>query len=98
MDEISIMDIDTYPSRLIKLALTKIGKQFPFFKEAYKFILEEEKHWPEIHPEVILLDYLFDQEHDVPRDKAVYTMVLLLDLQEDYRYLVKRAFLKYILL
>jgi len=43
------------------------------------------------------MDYVFNVENQVPLEEAVLICVLLLDLQEDYRYAVKRAFLRYIL-
>ncbi|XP_055637886.1 dynein axonemal heavy chain 3 isoform X3 [Toxorhynchites rutilus septentrionalis] len=97
LDEISVEKIDHYPSHLIKKILPRIDNRIAYLKQAYKFILQEEKLWPNINPEVILLDYLFDPEHNVHRDQAVYLVILLMDLQEDYRYHVKRSFLRYIL-
>ncbi|KAL1398756.1 hypothetical protein pipiens_008712 [Culex pipiens pipiens] len=97
LDDLAVEKIEHYPSHLIKKILPKIDDRIAYLKQAYKFILEEEKLWPNIHPEVILLDYLFDPEHNVHRDQAVYLVILLMDLQEDYRYHVKRSFLRYIL-
>lgn len=45
----------------------------------------------------MLLDYLFNANHHVPEEQALLIIALLIDLQEDYRYLVKRSFIKYIL-
>lgn len=47
--------------------------------------------------ELILADYLFDQRHHVKEEEATMVIALLMDLQEDYRYAVKRAFIKYLL-
>lgn len=47
--------------------------------------------------ELILYDYLFDHRHHVKEEEATMVIALLMDLQEDYRYAVKRAFIKYIL-
>lgn len=46
---------------------------------------------------MMLVDYLFVQKTDVKEEVALMFIALLLDLQEDYRYAVKRSFLKYIL-
>lgn len=57
-------------------------------------------YWPEIRPEIILLDYLFNSiinRNRVKESQAILLAVLLLDLQEDYRYHVKRAILHSIL-
>ncbi|XP_055607362.1 dynein axonemal heavy chain 3 isoform X2 [Uranotaenia lowii] len=97
MDELCVEKIEHYPSHLIKKILPRIDNRIAFLKNAYKFIQEEEKLWPSIYPEVILMDYIFDPEHNVHRDQAVYLMILLLDLQEDYRFHVKRSFIRYIL-
>ena len=56
-----------------------------------------QKLWPEIHPEIILLDFLFNSKYSIQKDKAVYLIILLMDLQEDYKHRVKRNFLKRIL-
>lgn len=45
----------------------------------------------------MLLDFLFDQSNEINSGDALTIIASLLDLQEDYKYLVKRAFLKYIL-
>lgn len=97
LDELAIEKIEHYPSHLIKKVLPCIDSRIAYLKQAHKFILEEEKLWPNVYPEVILLDYIFDPEHNVHRDQAVYLIILLMDLQEDYRYHVKRSFVRYIL-
>ncbi|XP_053695545.1 dynein axonemal heavy chain 3 [Sabethes cyaneus] len=97
LDELSVEKIEHYPSHLIKKILPRIDDRIAYLNAAHKFILEEEKLWPNVHPEVMLLDYLFDPEHNVRRDQAVYLTILLMDLQEDYRYHVKRSFLRHIL-
>ncbi|XP_035775701.1 dynein heavy chain 3, axonemal-like [Anopheles albimanus] len=97
LDMLDVRKIDHYPSQWIKKILPRINRNTGYLKQAHKFILEEEKLWPTIYPELILMDYLFDPDHGVPRDQAVYFLILLMDLQEDYRYYVKRTFLRYIL-
>lgn len=56
-----------------------------------------QKLWPHIQAELLLVDYLFVQKSSVTEEQATLLVALLLDLQEDYRLAVKRAFLKYIL-
>lgn len=58
---------------------------------------QNQKLWPNIKPEIILMDYLFDSKNHINENHATLIIALLLDLQEDYRYFVKRSFLKYIL-
>lgn len=53
--------------------------------------------WPNIHTEVILLDFLFNPENKIPKHIAAYIIILLMDLQEDYRNYIKRGFIKYLL-
>lgn len=60
-------------------------------------IYSMQKLWPEIEHEIMLYDYLFDQRHRVKEEEATMIIALLMDLQEDFRYAVKRAFIKYIL-
>lgn len=45
----------------------------------------------------MLLDYLFNPDNQVPIEKATLIITLLIDLQDDFRYHTKRAFLKFIL-
>ncbi|XP_037908989.1 dynein heavy chain 3, axonemal [Hermetia illucens] len=97
MKNINIRKLETYPSKLIKKVLPKIDSHIPYLQKAYKFIVKEEKLWPGIYPEVMLMDYLFNPEHHVREDEAVLIISCLIDLQEDYRHHVKRAFLRYIL-
>lgn len=59
--------------------------------------MTEVQQFPDIPPEIILLDYLFNPENKVPKHTAVYIIVLLLDLQEDFRYHIKRGFIRYLL-
>ncbi|XP_037881601.1 dynein heavy chain 3, axonemal [Glossina fuscipes] len=94
---LDILSLETYPSKLIKKVIPKITPKLSFFQDAYKFILKEEKLWPNIFPEVILMDYLFSHERHIPTDVAVLIISCLIDLQEDFRYNVKRAFLRYLL-
>lgn len=56
-----------------------------------------QKLWPEIYPEVILLDYLFNGERQINATVAVLIISCIIDLQEDFRYYVKRNFLRYLL-
>lgn len=43
------------------------------------------------------MDFLFNPENKIRREVAVMIVCLMLDLQEDYRYQVKRGFLRNIL-
>ncbi|XP_055840841.1 dynein axonemal heavy chain 3 isoform X1 [Episyrphus balteatus] len=97
MDNLSVTQLEIYPSKLIKKLLPKISAKISYLREAYKFILQEEKLWPHVYPEVILMDYLFNSDHRVQQDAAILIISCLIDLQEDFRYHVKRAFLRYIL-
>lgn len=97
LDQLDVRKIEHFPSHLIKKILPRIDQRLNHLKQAHKFISEEEQLWPNIYPEVILMDYLFDADHGVSRDQAVFFIILLMDLQEDYRYYVKRSFLRYIL-
>lgn len=66
-------------------------------KRAHKFVMAEMKQFPNISPEIILLDYLFNPENRIPKHTAVYIIILLLDLQEDFRNHIKRGFMRYLL-
>lgn len=96
-DEISVLQVECYPSNLIKKTISKIDDRLPFLQKAFKFILEEEKLWPEVKIEIIFMDFLFNPENKIKREVAVMIICLLLDLQEDYRYNIKRGFMRNIL-
>ncbi|ALC43064.1 CG17150 [Drosophila busckii] len=97
LKSMSVLQLETYPSRLIRLAVRRIDSHNPVLQDAFKFILQEEKHWPKLPPEVILMDYLFVGDRSIRLDFAILVIVCLIDLQEDFRYHVKRAFLRYLL-
>ena len=96
-DEISVNEIETYPSKYFKKIIMLVDDKNPMWKRAYKFIADEEKLWPEVKCEVMLMDFLFNTENKIRREVAVMIICLLLDLQEDYRFNVKRGFIRYIL-
>lgn len=96
-DEISVNQLETYPSKHFKMILKMINDRKAIWQKVTKFIAEEEKLWPGIKLEVILLDFLFNPENKVRRETAVMIMCLLMDLQEDYRYNIKRGFMRNIL-
>lgn len=96
-DEISVNCIETYPSKYFKKILEKVDSRNSMWRRALKFIMEEEKLWPNIKNEVIFMDFLFNPENKIRREVAVMIICLLMDLQEDYRYHVKRGFLRNIL-
>jgi dynein heavy chain len=96
-DEISVNQIEIYPSRYFKKIIPRIDDRKPLWQRAFKFIVDEERLWPGIKSEVMLMDFLFNPENKVRRETAVMIIGLLMDLQEDYRYSIKRAFMRYIL-
>lgn len=97
LDEISVNQIETYPSKYFKKILEKVDGRDPMWRRAHKFVVDEEKLWPNIKSEVMFMDFLFNPENRIRREVAVMIVCLLLDLQEDYRYHVKRGFLRSIL-
>uniref|UniRef100_A0A336M3T0 CSON009294 protein n=1 Tax=Culicoides sonorensis TaxID=179676 RepID=A0A336M3T0_CULSO len=97
MSGINVLQIETYPSKWIIRILPKIDQKLTFLRKASKSIVEEMKLWPNVHPEVMLLEFLFNPENKIPKHLAAYLIVLLMDLQEDYRNHIKRGFIKYLL-
>lgn len=96
-NEISINQIETFPSKHFKKIVLKIDDRKPIWNKAHKFLLDEEKLWPEVKSEIMFMDFLFNPENKIRREIAVMMICLLLDLQEDYRYNIKRGFMRYIL-
>jgi dynein heavy chain len=96
-DEISVNQLETYPSKHFKVILKMIDGQKSIWPKVSKFIAEEEKLWPGIKLEVILMDFLFNPENKIRREIAVMIACLLMDLQEDFRYNIKRGFMRNIL-
>ncbi|XP_036671579.3 dynein axonemal heavy chain 3 isoform X3 [Drosophila suzukii] len=97
LKSMSIVQLTTYPSHLIRKAFRRIDPKSALLQDAYRFILKEEKDWPKLPPEVILMDYLFVGDRGVRQDLAILIIVCLIDLQEDFRHHVKRNFLNYLL-
>ncbi|CRK99186.1 CLUMA_CG012500, isoform A [Clunio marinus] len=96
-DEIIINEIETFPSKLFKKIFPRIDGKNPIWIRASKFIIEEQKLWPNVKYEMIFMDFLFNPENKIRREEAVMIICLLLDLQEDFRYNIKRGFMRYIL-
>lgn len=96
-DEISVNEIETYPSKYFKKIILLVDGRNPMWRRAYKFIVEEEKLWSGVKPEAMLMDFLFNPENKIRRELAVMIIGLLMDLQEDYRFNVKRGFMRFIL-
>lgn len=96
-DEISVNEIETYPSKYFKKIVQLVNVRDPMWQKASNFIVEEMKIWPNVKPEIIFMDFLFNPENKIRRDVAVMIICLLMDLQEDYRHHTKRGFLRFIL-
>lgn len=96
-DLISVNLIETYPSKYFKKIIERIDDRKPMWKHIHKFIVNEEKLWPEIKLEVMLMDFLYNPENKIRREVAVMVICLLMDLQEDFRYSMKRNFMRCIL-
>lgn len=97
LDLISVNLIETYPSKYFKKIIERIDDRKPLWKHIHKFIVNEEKLWPEIKLEVMLMDFLYNPENKIRREVAVMIICLLMDLQEDFRYSMKRNFMRCIL-
>lgn len=52
---------------------------------------------PNTPAEIMLMDYLFNAKNQVNENEAVLLIALLLDLQEDFRYAIKRSILTFLL-
>lgn len=96
-DLISVNLVEIYPTKYFKKIIERIDDSKPMWKLIHKFIVNEEKLWPEIKLEVMLMDFLYNPENKVRREKAVMIICLLMDLEEDFRYSVKRSFMRFIL-
>ncbi|EDW73522.2 uncharacterized protein Dwil_GK16602 [Drosophila willistoni] len=97
LNGVSTLQLESYPSKLISKAFRRIDTHGELLQNAHKYIMQEQVHWPHLPPEVILMDYLFMGDRNIRQDLAVLITVCLIDLQEDFRYYVKRAFLRYLL-
>lgn len=96
-DEISVNQIETFPSSHFKTIFKIINDRKSMWQKVSKFIAEEEKLWPGVKLEVMLMDFLFNPENKIRREIAVMIICLLMDLQEDFRYSIKRGFMRNIL-
>ncbi|XP_055373574.1 dynein axonemal heavy chain 3 [Condylostylus longicornis] len=93
----NVKKIENYPSRLFMNIIQRLAEDFKIFKKAHAFIEKEKVLFPNVLSETMLINYIFDIPNNVPRSQAILIAVTLIDLQEDYRYEVKRALLRYIL-
>lgn len=53
--------------------------------------------WPRVKSEIILLNYLFNPKYKVKESEALLIVVLLLDLQEDFRLAIKLSTMRFLL-
>lgn len=53
--------------------------------------------YPDVNEVLIFLDFIFNPINGVREEDATLLAVLIHDLQEDFRYAVKRMFLRYLL-
>lgn len=53
--------------------------------------------WPRVKSEIILLNYLFNPKYQVKENEALLIIVLLLDLQQDFRLAIKRSTVRFLL-
>ncbi len=96
-DELSVNQLETYPTKQFKTIFKMIDKRKSMWQKVSKFIAEEEQLWPTIKLEVMLMDFLFNPENKIRRETAVMISCLMMDLQEDFRYSIKRSFMRNIL-
>lgn len=54
-------------------------------------------YWSGIKDEIILMNFLFSSKHLVRESEAILLIILLLDLQEDFRFAIKQSTLKFLL-
>lgn len=77
----------------------KVNYYYKYLTEFWKEMCFDHSKvlWPNVKPEIILMDYLFDQSNRIKESEAVLLIILLLDLQEDFRYAVKRSIVQFLL-
>jgi dynein heavy chain len=96
-DQISINEIETYPTKYFIKIIQRVDEANVLWKRIHEFIVDEKKLWPDVKMEVMLMDFLFNPENKVRREIAVMIICLLMDLEEDFRYSIKRHFMRNIL-
>lgn len=77
-DEIAVNQIETFPSKYFKKIVQLVDNRNPMWKRAHKFIIDEQKLWPEVKCEVMLMDFLFNPENKIRREVAVMIVCLLM--------------------
>lgn len=99
MTDISVNDVQAFPSHLLMRALPKVNKHLRYLREALNYWRLMQQVEPRPKFELVLLDFLFDPERERPVPRAEATMLLssLVDLQEDFRDAVRRDFLSLVL-
>lgn len=61
------------------------------------FIHSMQVYWPNIKDELILMHYLFSPKYRVKNSEAILIIILLLDLQEDFRFFIKQSIMRFLL-
>lgn len=77
-DEIAVNQIETFPSKYFKKIVLLVDNRNPLWKRAHKFIVDEQKLWPEVKSEVMFMDFLFNPENKIRREVAVMIVCLLM--------------------
>lgn len=97
--QISVNEIQPFPTDLLIRAIPKISSKMKYLQEAIQFWRQMKKVDPKLKFEMVFMDFLFDREREspVPIQEATMIASLILDLQEDFRGTVRRDFLATVL-
>lgn len=90
-----VHEIDPFLFDCAKHSQNKLNLVDVFFLSL--FIPLMQIYWPNIKDEIILMHYLFSSKHQVKESEAILIIILLLDLQEDFRFSIKQSIMRFLL-
>lgn len=91
LGHISVNDFQSFPTKLIMRSLRSIDKVRAYLNGAQVFVQQQTKKLPTLKPEIALAIYLLDPANKIREREATMLIILLINLQEEFRFHVKSA-------
>lgn len=89
LEKMSTNKFQLFPTTLIIRSLRNIDSKRLYMPRALLFVEQETKQWSQLRPEIALAIYLLDRTNGISEREALFILVLLINLQEEFRYNVR---------